>query len=431
VITKGEGGPVVPRAAATVVLVRPNQDGLEVLLTHRPPTMTFAPDVHVFPGGAVDADDADVRLVARSRMAPADAATALGGDLAPGAAHAAHVAAIRELFEEAGVLLGATSAAGAAVASARSELLAGTRSFAAIAEDLDLRLGTDRLVPLSRWVTPPTLPRRFDARFFVAELPEGTEATFEGGEVIGHTWVRPTEALKAMADGRMRLWLPTSTTLQQLEHVASIGDVRERLSPRRLDEVELDDPSPGITRIRMPAGGGIAGQPVWSYLVGRDRFVLVDPGDPTGPALDVALDRVEAAGAVIEAVLLTHVDPDHAAGAEAVAERAGVPVFVGPGGGEAVPYEVTEVADGDLLPVGDVSLRATATPGLRHDHLAFIAADAAFAVAGDLDGVRGARSVFGRPDAVALAVSVERLAALVPPNRWLGGHPAPPTADAI
>jgi len=130
-------------------------------------------------------------------------------------------------------------------------------------------------------------------------------------------------------------------------------------------------------------------------------------------------------------VLLTHVDPDHAAGAEAVAERAGVPVFVGPGGGEAVPYEVTEVADGDLLPVGDVSLRATATPGLRHDHLAFIAADAAFAVAGDLDGVRGARSVFGRPDAVALAVSVERLAALVPPNRWLGGHPAPPTADAI
>src|SRR5690349_23443006 len=98
----------MPRPAATVVLVRPGSAGLEVLLTHRPPSMAFAPDVHVFPGGAVDPGDADDRLLARSSVAPAEAAVALGGDLEPAAAIAAWIAALREVFEEAGVLLAAT-----------------------------------------------------------------------------------------------------------------------------------------------------------------------------------------------------------------------------------------------------------------------------------------------------------------------------------
>ena len=101
----GPVSPVVPRPAATVVLLRPGARGLETLLTHRPATMAFAPDVHVFPGGRVDDADADPALVARSTVMPGDAAAALGGDLEPSAALAAFVAAIRELFEEAGVLL--------------------------------------------------------------------------------------------------------------------------------------------------------------------------------------------------------------------------------------------------------------------------------------------------------------------------------------
>ena len=98
-------GPVEARPAATVVLLRPGSAGLEVLLTQRPTTMAFASDAHVFPGGRVDPDDAAPGLAGRSVRSAADASLALGGDLAPPVALAAFLAAIRELFEEAGVLL--------------------------------------------------------------------------------------------------------------------------------------------------------------------------------------------------------------------------------------------------------------------------------------------------------------------------------------
>jgi glyoxylase-like metal-dependent hydrolase (beta-lactamase superfamily II)/8-oxo-dGTP pyrophosphatase MutT (NUDIX family) len=416
-------GPAILRPAATVVLVRPGVGGLEVLLTQRPASMAFAPNIHVFPGGRVDAADADTMLGARSPLTAPEAAERLGGDLEPGAALAAHAAAIRELFEEAGVLLADTPATTGRIAAARSALLAGTATFPAIADDLDLRLRTDRLVPLSRWVTPATLPRRFDARFFVAALPDGAEPTFEGDEVVAHAWLRPADALARMAVGTVRMWLPTSTTLQQLEHSRSIDEVRDSLSPGRLGAVEVAAVVPAVTRIVMPAGGGIAGQQVCAYLVGHRRFVLVDPGDPTGPALDAALELVAAAGGTLEAVALTHVDPDHAAGAEAVAERAGVPVLTGPAGGRPLPYEVTELEDGRTMSAGDVPLRVVATPGVRPDHLAFLDPDGAFVVSGDLDGTRGERSIPGPVDEPALAASRERLRDLAPTARWLPGHP--------
>ena len=134
----------------------------------------------------------------------------------------------------------------------------------------------------------------------------------------------------AMADGRLAMWLPTSTTLQQLEQATSIEEIRDRLAPAPLGAVEVERLSPGVTRIVMPAGGGVAGQPVCAYLVGDRRFVLIDPGDPTGPAIERAIEIAKAAGGSIEAVALTHVDPDHAAGAEAVALRLGIPVLAGP-----------------------------------------------------------------------------------------------------
>ena len=283
--------------------------------------MAFAPDVHVFPGGRVDPTDAHPSLIARSVVSPEAAAVALGGDLPPTQAIAAFIAAIRESFEEAGVLfadVGPGSSPGA-LGAARAALVGGEIGFQALAAQLDLTLRTDWLVPISRWVTPPSMPRRFDARFFAAELPDGAKASIEGDEVVEHTWLRPADALDAMAAGEFAMWLPTSTTLQQLEHVRDFEEVRSRLAQGPLGSVEVDEPADGVIRIGMPAGGGVAGQPVNAYLVGRRSFVLVDPGDPTGPGLERAFEEAESRGGTIRAIALTHVDPDHAAGAELVA----------------------------------------------------------------------------------------------------------------
>jgi glyoxylase-like metal-dependent hydrolase (beta-lactamase superfamily II) len=241
--------------------------------------------------------------------------------------------------------------------------------------------------------------------------------------VTEHVWLRPRDALEAMADGRIVLWLPTSSTLQQLAWVRSLDEIRQHLAPGRLDPVVVETIDPTVTRIVMPAGGGVAGQPVCAYLVGRKRFVLFDPGDPTGAGLQTALDLVEAAGGRLEVVALTHADPDHAAGAEYLVVRLGIPVVAGPGAARSVPYELRELEDLDVVHGPDVAIRAVRTPGPRPEHLAFILGDARFVVTGDLDGVRGARMLPGPTDDAAWATSRDRLARLAPNAMRLHGHP--------
>ncbi len=402
---------VEPAPAATVVLLRPGPDGLEALLTVRPSTMAFAAGMHVFPGGRVDPADAAPALAARSTIGAAEAASRLGGDRAPADALATHIAAIRELWEEGGVLLADTTASPEAVADARAAVVDGSMPFGEAADLLDLTFGTDLLMPLSRWVTPPGYPRRFDARFFAAHLPEAGVASLVGEEVVSIEWLTPRAALDAMAGGRLGMWLPTSTTLQQLLHVADASELA-RLAPGPLGAVSVDEPATDIVRIVMPAGGGVAGQPVCAYLVGRRRFVLVDPGDPTGPGLERAVAEAEGRGGSIKAIALTCVDPDHHAGAEALAERLSVPVLAGPGGGRWLPYDIVELDDGATIDAGDVWLRALATPGPRPDHLAFVVGDGRSVLIGDLDGRRGGRAIGGPVDTHALAASRARLDAI-------------------
>jgi glyoxylase-like metal-dependent hydrolase (beta-lactamase superfamily II)/8-oxo-dGTP pyrophosphatase MutT (NUDIX family) len=405
------------------VLLRPGSNGLEVLLTHRPATMAFAPDVHVFPGGRVDAADADPRLQARSVVAGEAAASGLGGDLGPSEGLAAYVAAIREAFEEVGILLADVGRPGDLV-SARRRLLQTPGSFPAVAEELDLHLRTDWLVPLSRWVTPPTLGRRFDARFFAASAPAAADVTLVGEEVAAHAWHRPIDALESMRSGDLAMWLPTSTTLTQLAYIRSIDEVRTRLAPRRLGSVAVESIADDIIRIEMPAGGGVAGQPINAYMVGRRRCVLIDPGDPTGDGLDRAVEEAARRGATIVAIALTHADPDHAAGAEALREQLEVEVIVGPGGGRHLPYRVAELGDGVVVDIGDVALRVITTPGPAPEHLAFVVGEGRFAATGDLDGRRGARSVPGPRDEAAWQRSVAALRATLPEATWLVGHPS-------
>lgn len=401
--------PVVPIPAATVVVLREGSAGPEVLLTHRPATMAFAAGMHVFPGGRIDAGDAATGLVARS-VALADDAPVV-------------VAAIRELWEESGILLADSTSAPADVAAARAALVGGTAEFGELAERLDLQLRADLLHPLSRWVTPPGYPRRFDARFFAAVLPDGAaDASIASSEVVALEWFRPADALEAMADGRIGLWLPTSSTLQQLEHLADPAEL-ERLAPGPLGDVLVDEPAPDVVRVVMPAGGGVAGQPVCAYLVGRHRVVLVDPGDPTGPALERCLEIVAARGGTISAIALTHADPDHHGGAEGLAERLVVPVLAGPGAGRRLPYPIIELGGTDVIQVGDVPLQVIATPGPRPDHLAFFDVVGGVALTGDLDGRRGARMIPGPHDALAWASSRSALDGVGPSIR-LGGHPA-------
>jgi 8-oxo-dGTP pyrophosphatase MutT (NUDIX family) len=154
--------------------------------------MAFGPRLHVFPGGALDPDDSDPALLERLRPSK-------GGD--PSGLHGAPfaIAVIREAWEEAGVLL--ASGPGAFVMPVTGD--GGGRSFRDLVVEHDLVLRGDWLAPLSRWVTPPVVPRRFDARMFVAWLPDGATPAFDPREVAGHEWMTPTVALEAMAEGRI------------------------------------------------------------------------------------------------------------------------------------------------------------------------------------------------------------------------------------
>ena len=400
---------VTPRAASTVVLLRPGPEGLEVLLTHRPASMAFAGDLHVFPGGRVDDADADPRAIKRSVITSTEAAAALGGTVEPGAALASYVAGLRELFEEAGVLLADPVPPTARLNEARGALLRGEVSLADVADSLDLRLRTDLLAPIAHWTTPPVMPRRFDTRFFAAELPEGAEPSFEVDEVIAHRWLTPAAGLEAMAAGEIGMWVPTSSTLQQLRYVAGLAEIRKRIVPGPVTAPRVIAERPGITRIVVSSAGAVPGQTVNAYLVGRRRLVLVDPGDPSDEATAAYFEAAAAIGGDIVAIAITHVDPDHAAGAEVMALQLEVPILVGPAGGRHLPYAVREVDGGDRIDDGDIALDVIGTPGPRGDHLAF--AVGGDILVGDLIGPRATQAVLGPIDVAARSDSIARIAA--------------------
>lgn len=228
-ILSGRRRPAVPREAATVMLVRSASAGLEVYMLRRQASMAFAPGAYVFPGGSVDARDADEEV---SWTGPDAAEWGRIFAAPPSLARALVCAAVRETFEESGVLLAGESPE-SVVADTTSEdweadrraLLDRSVSLGELLTRRGLVLRADLLRPWSRWVTPVVEPRRFDTRFFAAALPPGQRTRDVGGEASEVAWVRPAEALAAGRRGEIRLFPPTVVSLSELAECGDVGTV--------------------------------------------------------------------------------------------------------------------------------------------------------------------------------------------------------------
>jgi 8-oxo-dGTP pyrophosphatase MutT (NUDIX family) len=220
--------PAPPAPAATLILLRDATAGLEVLLLRRNRSSGFVPGAWVFPGGRVDAADSGPALHERIRGLP-DPPT-------PGSAW--WCAALRELFEETGVLLARTPAGAwapdasthARTAALRHALLDDQASLQDVLEELDLVLDARDVVHFAHWVTPVVEPRRFDTHFFAAALPPGLAAAADPREMSQSAWLTPPAALARFEQGTLPMVFPTVKTLQRL---AGYDDARHALEALR------------------------------------------------------------------------------------------------------------------------------------------------------------------------------------------------------
>jgi 8-oxo-dGTP pyrophosphatase MutT (NUDIX family) len=236
-----ENRSVKPLPAATVTLVRDAPRGLEVLMLQRSHSLKFMPGVYVFPGGALDAADSSPEMQAMCAGLEDEAASRALGVERGGIAY--WVAAIREAFEEAGILL-AYDASGNMVSlhgdaaeryrAHRSSLDERRGDFGAIVREEGLRLAVDRLTYFGHWITPVRAPRRYDTRFFLAVAPERQEARHDNYETIAQVWVRPQEALDLCARETLNMRFPTIKTLEQFTQCATAAELVAVLSSTRV-----------------------------------------------------------------------------------------------------------------------------------------------------------------------------------------------------
>ena len=239
-------------------------------------------------------------------------------------------------------------------------------------EETGIDVDPANVFPLTRWVTPTGLPSRFDARFFAAVVPPGTDVTAASDEVAESRWLSPEDALTAVADGSIEMWQPTVVTLQQLLGLSDEPAIRAAFSPGldRRDPV-LDELDVGLVRVTQPWAEGIEGRTEPGWLVGLREWVFVNPSDPTGESADRIVAAAKAAGARVVAVAVTDLEPRHHAGVEVFAAGMALPVVAGPGATRLAPYPVTELGDGDEVPYGDIPLVARFASGGRPESVRY------------------------------------------------------------
>ncbi|MFL6130611.1 MAG: NUDIX hydrolase [Mycobacteriales bacterium] len=232
---------VTPKNAATVVLLRDGPGGPEVYLLRRVRDMAFAAGMTVFPGGAVDPRDAET-AVGWVGPPPAQWAASLAAD--EPLARALLCAAVRETFEESGVLLAGPSAdavcgtGGPRWEADRVALETRAESLAELLTRRGLVLRADLLRPWAHWITPPQEPRRYDTRFLVAALPDGQSTRDVTSEADLVEWVRPADALAQVRRGERKVLPPTLVTLEEIAAYRSVAEVLAAGERRVLDPIQ-------------------------------------------------------------------------------------------------------------------------------------------------------------------------------------------------
>jgi len=280
-------GPIVtnPRPAATVVVLRDSSSGPEMFMVRRHEGTAFMGGAHVFPGGRVDAADHTADEEWCDGIAHATRQLAV---LPPAEATAYHVAAARELFEEAGVLLGRNargelvSLAGAAGHARfnqdRKDVHGGRATLRAVIERERLRLALDALVLFAHWVTPPIDRRQFDTRFFMTRVPPDQMPAHDDTETTQSVWMTPPVAIAKSQNREIVLPPPTWSTVRELEPFSSVDEAlawarRRRVVRREPTLIEQD----GVRMLLVP-GDPLHPDPAGDEPLAETRFVFVDGG---------------------------------------------------------------------------------------------------------------------------------------------------------
>ncbi len=455
---------MTPRPAATLILLRAATDGLQTLMLQRTQAAVFLGGAYVFPGGSLDAADAATRRVVGLTEAQANARLGLASG-----ALAYYVDAVRECFEEAGVLL-AVQRDGQPVAAARAAALLPYRErFFELLEGEDLYIPADRLAYYGHWITQPGRARRFDTRFFVALAPEGQEGAHDATEHIHQLWTTPRAALERGERGEIELVYATRQTLQDFARFAqpdaAFGYARSlpeiptnracwaqgkdgprvfRRGDAPYHEIHWSDPEesgqssydllPGVpkrldrftTRLIAPNPGMMTGPGTNTYLVGEGELAVIDPG----PAIASHIEKI-LAFPNIKWVLCTHTHLDHSPAAAAIKAATGARVFGrrAPAGQDASFSPDEAPADNQVLRLGGIALRAIHTPGHASNHLCYLLEETGMLFTGD-HVMQGSTVVINPPDGDMRAyfaslekALAEEAAILAPGHGYLIGEP--------
>jgi 8-oxo-dGTP pyrophosphatase MutT (NUDIX family) len=258
---------LIPRPAATVLTLRDAPNGYEILMLRRNVRSEFMGGIFVFPGGAVDTEDADAPVYGLNDDVASQRLELEHGGLA------FYVACLRELFEEAGLLIVCddegrerrftTPEELERLATYRRALNAGEVTLAEVLSREDVCLDLRGVAYLAHWITPAGMPRRYDTRFFVALAPEGQPATHDANETVADRWMRPVEALSSQGRGEFDMVPPTIKNLEAISHFSTpreVLDFARALGPVTAIQPRLLERD-GVTVIVVPGDEGFDAAP--------------------------------------------------------------------------------------------------------------------------------------------------------------------------